>query len=270
MNGKVKVGDIYGNHEMYSPPIEGHPNGVLMFRNKRKRIQWYLDRKLAKLIKEENGVMTAQMLVMPNGLGRHGDPYMPIMQNRCVVTGNSNNLNRHHIVPKQYRNLMPLYYKELCYHDIVAIDIDTHNRYEIEHANLLKRELSIKYDAPLYPKDFGDDYNLSKLAFAYENHNELIPDEKKNYMLDKFKTYFNKSMIDKSDIEYLISLKPLFDEKIANHGKIVLESFNDNQGFVEMWRQHFLDTMKPGFMPEDWSVNRAIDIVQTYRTEFDA
>lgn len=269
MDKRAKKDNIYGNHEMYSPPVDGHPDGVLMYRNKKKRIQWYIDRGLAKLIKEENAVMTAQMIAMPNGLGRHGDSYMPLMENRCVVTGSTESLNRHHIVPKQYRNLMPLFYKKLCHHDIVAIDVDVHATYEIEHANKLKKELADRYDAPLTPGDVsGDLYRVSGLAYAYREYGSKIPQEKVELMFAEFKQYLNKSIITDSDIEYLISLKPIADDKVANHGKIVLDAFGDLQGFVEMWREHFLDTMKPKFMPDGWDVRRPIDIVQTYRTEF--
>ena len=266
MDKRAKKEDIYGNHEMYSPPVYGHPNGVLMYRNKKKRIQWYLDRNLARLIKKENGIITAQMIDMPKGLGRFGDEYMPLMENKCVVTGKTENLNRHHIVPRLYRNLMPLYYKKLCHHDIVAIDVDVHAEYEIEHANVLKEELAEKYNAPLTPSGYREDYYISGLAFAYKTHNNDIPKEKCDVMFARFQEYLNKSIITDSDIDYLISLKLTLNDKVSNHGRIVLEAYNDMQGFVEMWRQHFLDTMKPKHMPDGWNLKRPIDIVQTYST----
>jgi hypothetical protein len=264
-----KKSNIYGNHEMYSPPLDGHPSGVLMFRNKLKRIMWYVDRDLATIFDETDGIIKARFHEMPNGLGRYGDPYyIPTMENKCVVTGTTEDLNRHHIVPKMYRNLYPLYYKKLCHHDIVAIEVNIHSEYETKYADVLKKELADKYDAPLHQRDFGDAYQLSTLAWAYRQYGAKIPQEKINGFFEQFKNYLNKNIILESDIDYLISLKSKFDEKIANHGRIVLEAYGDLQGFVEMWREHFIECMNPEHMPENWNIKRPIDVEKTYKTVF--
>lgn len=43
----------------------------------------------------------------------------------------------------------------------------------------------------------------------------------------------------------------------SNHAEIVTDYFKKHAGLLElekMWREHFLHTMKPKFLPEHWSV----------------
>jgi hypothetical protein len=39
-------------------------------------------------------------------------------------------------------------------------------------------------------------------------------------------------------------------------GKYVVDRLDDLAGFVLMWRTHFLEVMKPQFMPDYWKVDR--------------
>ena len=247
---RAKKDEIYGNHEMYSPPVEGHPYGVLMFRTKLKRVKWFIDRNLASVIEEKNGIIKARFNKMPNGLGRHGDPYLDqVMENRCVISGVTENLNRHHIVPKLYRNFYPRFYKKMCHHDIVAIDVNLHSNYENTSATELKKYLGEKYDAPFQASEIGESYSISTLTYAYQQYGHLMPEEKINLIFSRMKNFLNKNVITQTDIT------------LANHGKIVLDAFDDMQGFVEMWREHFLEHTNPKFMPDNWDVKRPIDTI---------
>lgn len=268
MDQRAKKEDIYGNHEVYSPAIEGHPDGVLMFRNKLKRIDWYLDRNLASLIEHKAGVKKIQLHDMPNGLGRYGDPYLDqVMHNRCVISGNTDSLNRHHIVPRMYRTLYPLYYKKMCHHDVVAIDVKLHSHYENTSANELKSRLAKEYDAPLNPRDCGIGYLMSVHIHSVIEYGHFMPQEKKDRIFNDVKKYLNKSVLTQSDIDYVHGLKSKYDEEIRNHGKVVLERFDDMQGFVEMWREHFLEYTKPQFMPDNWDIKRPINMIEYLNNE---
>ena len=49
--------------------------------------------------------------------------------------------------------------------------------------------------------------------------------------------------------------------KVKSHGEIVVEKLllegkDAVQGFVEMWREHFLEHAKPKYMPKHWDVKR--------------
>jgi len=48
----------------------------------------------------------------------------------------------------------------------------------------------------------------------------------------------------------------------CEHGLKVVECVIEKEGLVafeRMWRQHFLDTMQPAFLPELWSVDHSHD-----------
>jgi hypothetical protein len=44
-----------------------------------------------------------------------------------------------------------------------------------------------------------------------------------------------------------------------SHGEAVIAAFGDLQAFVERWRRHFVEVMKPSYMPENWRVDRKVD-----------
>ena len=46
------------------------------------------------------------------------------------------------------------------------------------------------------------------------------------------------------------------------HGKLVIEKVKDLKEFIMEWRQFFLDSLKPKFLPKEWSVKH--EIVRTF------
>lgn len=50
----------------------------------------------------------------------------------------------------------------------------------------------------------------------------------------------------------------IYNSKYVPHGQKVVEYVRQKEGLVsfeKMWRQHFLDTMNPQFLPLYWSVD---------------
>lgn len=46
------------------------------------------------------------------------------------------------------------------------------------------------------------------------------------------------------------------------HGEKVVQEIMEEEGLLEfekVWRQHFLDTMQPRYLPDLWSVNHSHD-----------
>ena len=74
-----------------------HPNGTHMFTCGEKKATWYLDRNLAKKTAEGKIMLTFE----PKGTGFESDEVFgkTIRETICVVTGNPEGLQRHHIVP---------------------------------------------------------------------------------------------------------------------------------------------------------------------------
>lgn len=54
------------------------------------------------------------------------------------------------------------------------------------------------------------------------------------------------------------------------HGKKVVDYFKENDGLVElekMWRKHFINTMKPKYLPEYWSIDHNVQRLQVKAVE---
>ena len=100
-----------------------HPSGRHMFTCGEKKAFWYLERNLAKLIDGERSI---ELTFIPKGNGFEDDEEFgrSIRIVRCVVTGVSNSLQRHHIVPYCYRTYFPEQYKSKNHHDVVLLNFE--------------------------------------------------------------------------------------------------------------------------------------------------
>lgn len=240
----------YGNCEVLSP------DGQLMFRCCKKKAFWYLDRNLGKKLSDDP--LTVQLTFIPKGVGHVDDPYfLQKMVNRCVVCGNEESLTRHHIVPYCYRKFFPLDLKNHRSYDVIALCVPCHHSYE-EYAMNLKKTLAAQYSAPISGTGVKYDKELARArgaAYAFLNHD--IPPERQTELLGRVKNYLQKEVTD-ADLHELVDKDPYDFGNYTHHGKIVMEQIKDIENFVRSWRQHFLNTMFPKFLPSFWTVERRI------------
>ena len=69
-------------------------------------------------------------------------------------------------------------------------------------------------------------------------------EEINGYELDNFDEMY-KYIDDNEDINFIEN----------SHSQVVVDAFaSDYMSFIVMWRQHFLDSMHPEFMPDGWDV----------------
>jgi hypothetical protein len=136
MSTNAKQSPIYGDWRVLNTV------GELMFRTGEKRANWYLKRELATQVDER----TIQLNFEAAGPGHIGDDYyLESRPNICVVCGRSGeNLNRHHIVPYQYRRWFSVELKTYSSYDVQAICLDHHEEYE-GYAQEFSRQLAEEY-----------------------------------------------------------------------------------------------------------------------------
>ncbi|CAG7579947.1 MAG: putative HNH endonuclease [uncultured marine phage] len=238
---------LYDNCSVYSPC------GKLMFRCKEKRINWYLDRNLAKLIDVpgEDGIC-AQLLFEPKGLGKHEDLFsLEKAENKCVVCGTDEDLTRHHVVPTMYRKHFPEIYKSNYHHDVLPICRTCHDRYELT-ADILKEELNEEYGSKV---DYKEMIRISRIAYDYYHYRDVMDDEKVVNCVMKL-TKFDDNPLDK--LEKLISLKEVGIDGLRNQGKDIIDNHGSLQDFVEMWRSHFVKKSNPKHLSKHWSIKRSL------------
>jgi hypothetical protein len=164
------------------------------------------------------------------------------------------------------------------------INHDIHAEYEIE-AMKFKNEMAKKYNIKTigeynrayskaireYKKDEG--IILSKIWIIL-NSKKKIPQEKKLEFLNDISDYFNFDPEFTYNLNYiqLLKLYQIVDSeysreiymfkgrhsKYFDHGWHLVQKLDSDQKifeFVKLWRNHFIDTMKPKYMPEGWNLN---------------
>jgi hypothetical protein len=278
-NNILKVGSKNLNSENWKV---FHPNGKHMFTCGEKKAFWYLDRNLAILFGEKSIKLT--FIPRGNGFEDNEEFGRNIRVTRCVVTGIEDNLQRHHIVPYCYRTYFPEEFKSKNHHDVVLINHEIHSEYE-QHAVLYKDEiariydvktigeLNVEYTKKLRESGKNGSILLNAIHSIFKSYGKM-PSE---IILEKLHFISNETGIPYNIIEglnyiqmyklYLLLRKKqiidvhLFKEQnrqLYDHGYHVVQKLNTEEkieDFVKLWRNHFIDTMNPLFMPKGWSID---------------
>lgn len=232
-----------------------HPDGKLMCYCKSKRAHWYVNHNLATWIDSYN----FKLNFIPNGYGKSDDPYyVQSLENRCVVCGSEENLNKHHVVPYVFRSRFPIEYKESNHHDILVTCVACHENYEL-HATKYKLELA---------KELGLSFNLNVDPQIEENKKILSA----RRILNKLN---NHLIVNKNNepcsipMEKLLILQNKASQEIKEEQKVnviwadkIVENILSNNTILEFvcsWRNHFLIHTKPKYLPKHWSVNKELE-----------
>ncbi len=250
------------NFALKSPQYENceilSPDGQLMFRCCRKKANWYLKKNLG--VKLAESPLTVQLTFIPKGVGHLDDPYfLQIMENRCVVCGGEEDLNRHHIVPYCYRRFFPIQFKEHRSYDVMPLCIPCHRTYE-DHAVELKKKFADKYNAPLSGAGFKFDKMLGTVKGAAStllSAKDKLPPYRFEALSKIVEDHLHRKWT-VEDLENLSKVDPYNFGDYVHHGKIVLDKLEDINEFVQIWRCHFLETMKPQFLPKYWTFERVL------------
>lgn len=259
-----------------------HPNGHHMFTCGEKKANWYLDRDLAKVI----GDGEIQFLFEPRGNGYENNEGFgrSVREMKCVVSGEKDNLQRHHIVPYCYRRYFPKEFKSKNHHDVVLINHDIHGEYEKtahEYKDELARkygvktitELNIEYTAMIREVGSKNGIILNNLHSLFKSYGKMP----REAIIEKLKFISDETGI---DYEFMLTLnyiqlyklyselRKMHHEKMYkfkkeerhnfDHGYHVMQKLDTEdklRDFIILWRKHFIDTMNPQYMPDGWSVN---------------
>lgn len=228
-----------------------HPDGTLMCRCNKKRANWYIDRNLATWIDET----TFKLNFVPQGHGKsNNEYYKQHLENKCVVCGELNNLNKHHVFPYVFRSRLPVYYKESNHHDILAICINCHENYE-DHATLYKMELASKYNASINTTMTEQQKINNKIRSAKKILASIKDGQIKNVPEDRIKLLEQKAS------------EEIIGEEIPEGpvwADIIIKNVLDNDelfDFVRSWRKHFITHANPQYLPKLWSIDSPLEII---------
>jgi len=234
--------NLYDNCEIYSPDdnLLGHCNF--------DKFNWYLKRNLAIKISEKQ----LKLKFVPKDWESYA-PNLVKKENICVNCRTKDELTKHHVVPKCYIKYFPLEIKSNNSHDVVLLCSDCHAEYE-DIAILLKKDLAIKYNAPLdIKKEHVRLFKAYSCLMQLLNYQETVDWNKSQMIINMMYTVesYDPDIIYNDESLHELRAK-VAKVKSTNHGKMVMKHIDDIQEFAEMWRLHFLETMEPAFMPIGW------------------
>jgi len=245
----AKEKNLYGNWSVLAPDNE------LLSYGSKKRAMWYVNKGIADII----DIRTIRLKFEPKG--RNTDEYsLQQKENKCVVCGSTiiKELTKHHVVPSMYKKLFPVEYKSRSSHDVVVICKKHHSEYEHKYADVLKAELSEKYDAPIQISHTDNDIIKSiMICRTIIKYWDQIPGDRLETLLNDFKEINGYEPISFEQMDDFIKENENVKYAGNTHSNKVINDVMENDElmeFVFMWRKHFIDSMNPKYMPENWDI----------------
>ncbi|XP_020884168.1 protein RRP6-like 3 isoform X2 [Arabidopsis lyrata subsp. lyrata] len=219
---------VYHNCRIYA-----NDGRLLCYCDKRK-LEWYLNRGLAKLVEENPPAI--MLLFEPKGRPEDegNDFYIQTKRNICVGCGEGKHYLRYRIIPSCYRVHFPEHLKSHRSHDIVLLCVDCH---EVAHAaaERYKKQIATEFGIPLFVRRVLDSkeaqgtsslvedestgnsedagvspLHLRSAAMALLRHGNRMPSSRREELLQTVKMYYGGRDISEEDLEkaLLIGLSP--------------------------------------------------------------
>ncbi|KAM3301612.1 protein RRP6-like 3 isoform X2 [Capsicum chacoense] len=213
---------VYHNCRIYAN------DGRLLCYCDRRKLEWYVNRNLAKLIEENPPAI--MLLFEPKGRPEDegNDFYIQSKRNICVGCGEGNHYLRYRIIPSCYRMHFPEHLKSHRSHDIVLLCVDCH---EVAHAaaEKYKRNIAAEYGIPLFVRrivDSNQNQNSSEssvpklndekegvsplqlrtAAMALLRHGSRMPAKRREELIMIVRNYYGGREISDEDLERALSI----------------------------------------------------------------
>ncbi|XP_072935577.1 exonuclease 3'-5' domain-containing protein 2 [Epargyreus clarus] len=257
-------------HSIRSKPLYHNcflqaPDGALLCTCDKKKANWYVEKELADMVVEDPYTVRLRFEPAGRSVGDVGRYYQLTKENKCVVCGSGNSYIRKNIVPREYRKYFPEIMKDHSSHDVVLLCVSCHQR-----SNALDRavreRLARRADAPLVASDgkYREDADCKKIrsaarALLYSSRKHVLPEQRRKDLESLLLQHYPEhDEITQELLEEAAELQVVFENvDYESHGHKVVQHYADREGLLrleEMWREHFLDSMKPRYMPELWSL----------------
>lgn len=243
------------------------PDGDLLCTCDNKKALWYVDKGLAEVVGGEP--LTVRLRFEPAGrsVGEVGRYYAQPKANRCVVCGATNSYIRKNVVPREYRKYFPEIMKEHSSHDVVLLCAACHQRSNARD-QAVRARLAERARAPLPAADNARetlDVRKKKVksaanALLYQSQKHELPEERRKVLEQIILDYYPQHKEVSEDVLKEAVELCVVQENVdyESHGMKVVEYFSKRDGGLlaleQMWREHFINVMKPNYLPDLWSV----------------
>jgi len=239
----------YGNVEIYSP--DGH----LMFRTNDDKLNFYKKKELVEQLDENKYKLKFQ----PKGLG-HGERNKELLEpreNKCVRCGDVDLfvLTRHHVVPSRFRKYFPNNIKSNNHRYVVFLCCDCHNEYglyENDFNDVIAHDLNVKT-----LKECNDELHVEKRIIVGIADSILFKDRIPADRIEQLKIDFeNRTGLAPTEDNLKKVRKKKYEPTSPenNFGKLVIDHIKNIYEFQQMWLEHFVETMKPKYLPKDLQI----------------
>uniref|UniRef100_A0AAG5CUQ4 Exonuclease 3'-5' domain-containing protein 2 n=1 Tax=Anopheles atroparvus TaxID=41427 RepID=A0AAG5CUQ4_ANOAO len=265
---------------LYHNCIMEAPDGEILCTCDRRKAEWYVQRELGDLVCQEPYTVRLRFEPAGRAVDDPGKYYQQTKENICVVCGATECFNRKNIVPRDYRRHFPVIMKEHVSHDVLLLCADCHQRSNMVDERL-RQELATLCEAPLAGQKNGSKEirletmtEIRKAARALRYSAGLMPPERCQHLQEKLLQLLNSQADEGEGVQNgtrfteltpdLLQTYSDIDISVRNelycaHGERVVEYFKQRPGGLSqlerMWREQFLRTMRPKFLPALWSVD---------------
>lgn len=250
---------IYGNCLMLSP------NGSEMAYVNRRRMDFYLQNQLAVLVSDDPAVFKLNFAPRGEGSTKRSSGLM-YMKNRCCVCGITENLTRHHVVPRCYRKYFPLNMKDNLSYEVLPVCVPCHAKYE-NWADDFKYELSKTYSAPINGNISNSDakqgLKVKSYFYVLRKYGHKLPERMREKMRRELEDHLLLIQMTEEEYATAVSLtKKKHPVGYMTHGELVVSHLRTQQEimrFIILWRKHFVQKMDPKHLPENWDPDLRYD-----------
>lgn len=247
---------------IYDNCIIQAPDGVNLSRCGIKKVRWYLRYNLADIVSENP--TTIRLRFEPSGRTGLEDPLlMDGKPNICVVCGVSENLTRHHIIPYSFIKYMKVHIKVDIIRDIFPCCVVCHQEYE-KKSMKKRQEIADTFGIPLngiFVDEMRKTRRATGAAIALMNHKEKIPLFRQEELYSHIRDLTGNHEVTEEEIISLATTSLKERDDYVCFSKYVAESVEDYSEFAREWREHFVSTMNPQYMPEAWKIDRKTEQV---------
>ena len=220
-------------------------------------------------------------------------------KNICVACGVSDGLMRHYVVPYSYRRLLPTKFKSHLPHDVVLLCLDCHlvaDHTGIQQREVVFERI-YRTDADSARPTIPNPHlrHVKSCAQALWKHRQKLPVDRavecEKVVMEYLSTLPDGEMEDVDDVSATTSTstqepQPQQEPQLSNEilEKLVLETLettdfpnpkyvpisvlvtnslksddDDVTQFIISWRQLFIDTLQPRYLPTGWSVDSNVE-----------
>ncbi|XP_033640144.1 exonuclease 3'-5' domain-containing protein 2-like isoform X2 [Asterias rubens] len=243
------------------------PSGELLCTCHKQKAEWYIKKGIGELECEEP--FTVRLKFEPSGMpGLDRAYYLQDKANMCVVCGSEDSYIRKNIVPHEYRRHFPEVNKKHTSHDVVLLCLACH-QLSSSYDRIIRNQLTVEYNAPITNSTnarYREDPRRLKArsaAKALKRNTKVgkLPEQRVDELKRILSEFWNveEVSVDIIDETLTLDVKCENEEFQGSHGEkvvnLVMKDQNGIEKFEKRWRQQFLETMKPKFMPALWSVH---------------